>query len=124
MLQALFASRMRAQPVRPSPSLLTGQRLELLLNQKENEQAIARYEELIRSFPTSRFADQAQFMVGYIYDLDGKHEQAGAAYQKVIDGYPGSDLVDDARVSIANLGKPPEAWFPPDSTTAGTAQAR
>jgi len=96
----------------------------VLLNQKENEQAIDRYEELIRFFPTSRYADQAQFMVGYIFDLDGKYEQAGAAYQKVIDGYPGSDLVDDARVSIANLGKPPEAWIPPDSTTAGTAQAR
>ncbi len=92
----------------------------VLLNQTENEQAIARYEELIRRFPTSRYADQAQFMVGYIYDLDGKHGQAKAAYQKVIDGYPESDLVDDARVSIAHLGKPPEAWFPPDSTTAGT----
>jgi TolA-binding protein len=90
----------------------------VLLNQGENEQAIARYEEIIRRFPTSRYADQALFMVGYIYDLDGRQEQARAAYQKVMDEHPNSDLVDDARISIANLGKPPEAWFPADSTTS------
>lgn len=96
----------------------------VLLNRGENEASIARYEELIRRFPTSRYADQAQFMIGYIYDLDGKYEQARTAYQEVVNGYPGSELIDDAQACIANLGKPPAAWFPPDSTTAGSAKRR
>ena len=88
----------------------------VLLNQHKTEKAIGRYDELIRRFPKSRYSDQAQFMIGYTYDQQGLLEKAREAYQKVIDNFPGSELVDDAKVSIANLGKPPEAWFPTDST--------
>ena len=73
-------------------------------------------EELIRRFPKSRYSDQAQFMIGYTYDQQGLLDKAREAYQKVIDNFPDSELVDDAKISIANLGKPPEAWFPTDTT--------
>jgi TolA-binding protein len=91
----------------------------VLLNQHKTEKAIERYEELIRRFPKSRYSDQAQFMIGYTFDQQGLMEKARAAYQKVINNFPGSDLVDDAKISIANLGKPPEAWFPADSSASG-----
>ena len=87
----------------------------VLLNQHKTEQAINRYEELIRRFPKSRYSDQAQFMIGYTYDQQGLLDKAREAYQKVIDNFPDSELVDDAKISIANLGKPPEAWFPIDT---------
>ena len=90
----------------------------ILLSQGRQDAAIDRYQELVRRFPKSRYADQAQFMVGFTYDQMGRLDRARAAYQKVIDAFPESDLADDARVSISNLGKPPEAWFPSDTTEA------
>lgn len=90
----------------------------VLSSQHKHDEAISRYEELVRRFPDSRYADQAQFMIGYTYDQNGRYSEARKAYQTVIDRFPNSDLVDDAEVSIANLGKPPEAWFPADSTGA------
>ena len=87
------------------------------LSQGKYEPAVSRYGELVSRFPKSRYADQAQFMVGFTLDQQGKFDEARTAYQKVIDLYPNSDLADDARVSIANLGKPPEAWFPPESAS-------
>ncbi len=84
----------------------------VLMSQQRHPEAIGRYTDLLRRFPKSRYADQAQFMVAYMYDLEGKLEEARVAYQKVIDTFPNSELVDDAQVSIANLGKVPEAWFP------------
>ena len=87
------------------------------LSQGKYELAVTRYGELVARFPKSRYADQAQFMVGFTLDQQGKLDEARTAYQKVIDLYPNSDLADDARVSIANLGKPPEAWFPPESAS-------
>ena len=85
------------------------------LTQQKDAQAVERYTEIVRRFPESRYAPQAQFMVGYVYDQSGELEKARAAYQKVIDLYPKSDLIDDARISISNLGKPPESWFPIDT---------
>ena len=88
----------------------------VLLTQERYDRAIARYQELARRFPESRYADQAHFMIGYIHDLNNRLEEARKAYQTVIDRYPQSDLVDDARLSIANLGKSPEAWLKGDTT--------
>ena len=87
------------------------------LSQGNHLGAVSRYRELVERFPSSRYADQAQFMVGFTLDQQGKLKEAQIAYQRVIELYPDSDLADDARVSIANLGKPPEAWFPPDSAS-------
>ncbi len=84
------------------------------LSQGKADRAITRYEELVERFPKSRYADQAQFMIGYTHDQAGSYERAREAYQRVIDLYPQSELSDDARISIANLGRPPEAWIPPD----------
>ena len=89
----------------------------VLLNRHKFDEAIGVYETLVRRFPESRYADQAQFMVGYAYDLQGKYQRAREAYQKVIDMFPDSELNDDAAISIRHLGKPPEEWFPVDSTS-------
>lgn len=94
----------------------------VLMNQERNKEAIARYNELIRRFPNSRYATQAQFMIGYIYDQAKNYEQARIAYRKVIERYPESDLVDDSEKSIENLGKPLEAWIFPESSSVSTTQ--
>jgi TolA-binding protein len=89
----------------------------VLMNQSKWGEAIARYRELLARFPESRYCAQAQFMIGYIYDQSGEEQKARSAYQKVIRKYPHSDLVDDARISIQNMGKTPERWLFPDSTS-------
>ena len=90
----------------------------VLTGRNKHEEAIRRYRELITRFPNSRHVDQAQFMVGYIYDQQGQLDLAREAYLKLIREYPRSDLLDDARISIQNLGKAPEAWLFPDPARA------
>jgi tetratricopeptide (TPR) repeat protein len=94
----------------------------VLMNQNKNAPAIARYEDLIKKFPESRFCAQAQFMIAYIYDQDGEYEKAKVAYQKVIENYAGSELVDDAQISIQNIGKTPETWLFPETNTSETVK--
>ncbi len=105
-------------PDDPRADLVLHALARVLLNRHKFDEAIEFYETLVRRFPESRYADQAQFMIGYAYDLQGKFEEAREAYQKVIDMFPESELYDDATISIRNLGKPPEEWFPVDSTSA------
>ncbi len=90
----------------------------VLLGQKKHQDAIQRYDELVTRFPNSRYVDQAQFMVGYIHEEQGRLDLAREAYLKLIEAYPESDLIDDARASVENLGKVPEAWLFPDSAHA------
>lgn len=73
--------------------------------------AITHYERLLREYPGSDQADEAQFMIAFIYeeylqDLD----QARLAYQRVIDNYPDSELAASARRLLPNVGRDPEEW--------------
>ena len=69
-------------------------------------QRIDLYEELLRQYPESEYAAQAQFMIGFIYseELDSE-EPARIAFQKVIDDYPENDLVESAKWMLENMGK-------------------
>jgi len=81
-------------------------------NRGNGEEAVRLYEELIAEYPGSDRAYQAQFMMGYVYEeMLGDHEKAKAAYRKVVENYPDSDLADDAKLSMQNVGKPPEEWI-------------
>jgi TolA-binding protein len=73
--------------------------------------AISRYEQLLRRFPDSDQADEAQFMIAFIseeYLLD--FDRARQAYQLVIDKYPDSELAASARRLLPNVGRDPEEW--------------
>jgi TolA-binding protein len=75
--------------------------------------AIADYERILASYPTSDVADEAQFMIAFIReehltDLDG----ARTAYQAVIDNYPDSELVEQARQLLEHVGEDPDTWVP------------
>ncbi len=118
--EALLKEFLDVYPDDPRADLVLHALARVLLNRHKFDEAIVSYETLVRRFPESRYADQAQFMVGYAYDLQGKYERAREAYQKVIDKFPDSELNDDAAISIRNLGKPPEQWFPVDSTSTAT----
>jgi TolA-binding protein len=86
--------------------------------------AVARYEQLLRRFPDSDQADEAQFMIAFIseeYLLD--FDRAREAYQRVIDKYPNSELATSARRLLPNVGRDPEEWVEfQDVGRAGSTQ--
>ncbi|KPJ59462.1 MAG: hypothetical protein AMJ46_11135 [Latescibacteria bacterium DG_63] len=74
------------------------------MDSKDSHQRIAIYEELVKKFPESKYASQAQFMVGFIYSEElADYEKAEAAFKTVIEKYPESDLLDSAGWMIENM---------------------
>ena len=73
--------------------------------------AVARiklYEQIVEKHGESKFAAQAQFMIGFVYAEELKDEsKARAALEQVIARYPQSELVDSARWMLENM-----AWSP------------
>ena len=73
--------------------------------------AIAQYERLLREYPASDCAVEAQFLIGFVYE---EHLQdftrAREAYEAVIEKYPDSELAANARRLLPHVGRPPEEW--------------
>lgn len=73
--------------------------------------AVALYERLLAEYPKSEYCDEAQFMIGFIYEDELRDlERARQAYQRVIDSYPQSELAASAKILLPNLGRSPEEW--------------
>ncbi len=70
--------------------------------------AVETYEQIVERFPTNEKADDAQFMVGFIYANDIQDTtKAREAYQTYLDNY--GDVIDDgmrmsAQFELENLG--------------------
>jgi TolA-binding protein len=62
--------------------------------------AIAGFEALIRNFPTSPQADDAQLLIGNSLFNQGEFKPALAAYQKVITDFPQGDQVPTAHFKV------------------------
>ena len=74
------------------------------MDSKDSHQRIAIYEELIKKFPESKFASQAQFMIGFIHSEElADYDKAEAAFKIIVKKYPDSELLDSARWMIENM---------------------
>ena len=75
----------------------------------EPSDAIAQFVKLQAKFPSSKYADDSQYLIGWIYFQQGKFEDAVDAYREIFDKYPQSNLKPLALYSIGdayfNLGK-------------------
>ena len=72
-------------------------------------EAVTKYEKLVQTHPKSKYAPQAQFMIGFIYanELDDL-DKAKVAYEKFLDLYAAesdSGMVASAEWELRNLGK-------------------
>lgn len=84
---------------------------------KENwKDATSAYRGLLRHWPLSIYAGEAQFKLGFMQEKRGEFWPAFQAYQKVISKYPGSqffDLAVERQYAIGNLylaGEPQRLW--------------
>ena len=62
-------------------------------DQGESDVAREKFQELIRQFPKSERADNAQFWIGEIYYREKWYEKSILEYQKVIENYPNGNKV-------------------------------
>jgi len=63
------------------------------------------YRALLRKYPHYERADEAQFMIGFVYSEDLQDfESAKREYEKVLSDYSGSKLQDSATYMLQNMG--------------------
>ena len=93
--------------------------LQLARNLESKEaykEALESYRGIVRRWPLSSSAGEAQFKVGLMLEKRGEFWDAYKAYQKVVEKYPGSqffDLAIERQFSIGNLylaGEPQKVW--------------
>jgi len=73
--------------------------------QGKYKEARAAYSALVRRWPFSFFADDAQFKIGWCLEKLGDFDRAFNAYQVVVDKYPGSEYFEQSierQFAIAN----------------------
>ncbi len=72
------------------------------LEQKEYQQALNTFQELLADYPDSPWADDAQYHIGYIYELNGLYITARDEYSILLFHYPDSPWAAFARLGIGN----------------------
>lgn len=72
------------------------------LNQKDYQQAMNTFIELRETFNDSIWADDAQYYISNIYEINGFYISARDEYSRLLLFYPDSIWADDARFGIGN----------------------
>ena len=112
---AVIGSR---QPTKPAASAKTGtqalteneiyQLAKQAFDKGEYDSAREGFQELIKRFPKSKNADNAQFWIGEIYYREKWYEKAIVEYQKVVESYPKGNKIRSALLkqgyAFANIG--------------------
>ena len=84
--------------------------------QGQRDQALKAYKGLLRRWPLSFFAPEAQYRMGKILEDQASFKEAFDAFQKMVTKYPSSDFFSQAlneQYRIANLylaGEPQRVW--------------
>ncbi len=84
--------------------------------QGQRDDALKAYRSLLRRWPLSFFAPEAQFRMGKILEDEGDFNSAFQAFQKMVQKYPSSNYFEQAmgeQYRIANLylaGEPQRIW--------------
>ncbi len=109
--------------------------LEVLKQGRYNEAASA-FQEFLKKYPGSSYADNAQYWLGEVYYVTRQFSQALNEFEKVPANYPDSSKIADARLKIGYIQYEMENWNEarqsliqvveknPGTTTARLAQER
>ncbi len=68
------------------------------------------YRGLVKKYPTHARADEAQFMIGFVYSEDlHDYESAKREFELTLKNYPNSDVAESTHYMLENLGRPAPA---------------
>ncbi len=73
--------------------------------EKNGERAIAELENLLRKFPSSHVAPDAQYQIGLIHEENGDYVRAFEAYKKLNENYPQSEKNDEVVERVFKIGE-------------------
>lgn len=77
-------------------------------NTEDPKERIRLYEQVVAEHEGTKYAAQAQFMIGFVYAEEIKDkEKARTALEQVITRYPDSELVDSAKYMLKYMDTPP-----------------
>lgn len=95
--------------------------------QSQFQQAVEKYEDLIRLYPKSPLCAQSQFMIGYIYaNHIQEYDKARQAYVTYLEKYSDDEMVKDAKWELDHLGEDINSideLLVPDSLMEGAKEA-
>lgn len=72
--------------------------------EKNGERSIAELENLLRKFPSSHVAPDAQYQIGLIYEENNDLSRAFEAYKKLMENYPQSEKSDEVIERVYGIG--------------------
>ena len=72
---------------------------------KDDEEAIQELKRLVRQYPNSAYASEAQFLIASFLEEREKPVQAAAEFQKLIRDFPRSERIEEATARLFNLGQ-------------------
>jgi tol-pal system protein YbgF len=81
-----------------------------LLKDSRYDEAIAAFQQFLRSFPDSSLADNAQYWLGEAYYVQRNFTAALVAFQGVVDKYPQSRKLGDALLKIGYCDYELKQW--------------
>jgi len=81
----------------PLTKLIEG---EVLIRDNKYQQAIEKFQEIIKEFPQSSLADNATFESALCLKKQNKSEEAKAAFRKFLQVYPKSELIPSAQQEL------------------------
>ncbi len=84
----LFSSR---KSILNDPSLYY-QYAQTLFRAGKTDKAIEEFENLVRKYPKSAYADKSLYVIGWIKFQNGKFEESIVSYRNLLDKYPSSEL--------------------------------
>lgn len=81
-----------------------------LLKQKRYTEASRAFNDFLKRYPTSGYADNAQYWVGEAHYVTREFKPALREFEKVVAQYPGSAKVPDARLKMGFINYELQQW--------------
>ncbi|MBM3306948.1 MAG: peptidyl-prolyl cis-trans isomerase [Candidatus Eisenbacteria bacterium] len=83
-------------------------------------QRLDAYLQIVMEYPDGQYADDAQFMIGFIQSEELRdYEAATNAFRRLLQNYPNSELGESARWMLENMGKEAPPFEEPGKSAKG-----
>ncbi|MEN8213510.1 MAG: tol-pal system protein YbgF, partial [Pseudomonadota bacterium] len=94
-----------AGPPQPGEQRQYTHAYDLLMQERDFQQAIAAFQQLLKEYPDGQYADNAQFWLGEAYYAKNELDDALEEFQNLVDRYAQSPKVPDAVYKVGYIHK-------------------